>query len=266
MKKKIIIISVGLVVLTAVVLLFCGLVDKLCHHNSLTVADWLAASCSILSLIGTTALAIVAVWQTEKANKQNEALLEQNTELQKINDRQFKIANQQFYPLLGIGNIHVSNEHVGNNIPLDNWKNGVIKTWEKNVLGSIVRIDARDHVKGAYNQRTSVGLEIKNSSEAIIKEIEIYKYICSAPIESGADVYWPLFTFTFSSNTVRALNINLYHNREVCTDKGDILNLCLFLKVKTITDVTFYEKIHLYLSKVLSLGEIESISDKELID
>ena len=266
MKKKIIIISVGLVVLTAVVLLVCGLVDKLCHHNSLTVADWLAASCSILSLIGTTALAIVAVWQTEKANKQNEALIEQNKELQKINDMQFKIANQQFYPLLEIDNIHFSNEEIKENIQLDNWENGITNILDKNIMGSFIRIDARDQNDNAPARKTKVVFEIKNISEAIIKEIEIYKYTCSAPLNNIVDTSWPLYIFTFSKNKTFMLKMDFYHNKDICTTRGNAINFCLFLQIKTVTGVTFYEKLHIWVSAGYSYGEIDKLSEEKIVN
>lgn len=265
MKKKVIIITSVLGALTVAVLLVCGLVDKFCKDN-LTVSDWLAASCSILSLIGTTALAIVAVWQTEKANKQNEALIVQNTELQKINDRQFKIANQQFYPLLEIDNVRFINEDVKENVRLDNWENGISNILDKSIMGSFINIDARVQNDNAPTRKTRVIFEIKNISEAIVKEIEIYKYTCSTPLNNIVDTSWPLYIFTFSKNKTLLLEMDFYHNQDICTTRGNAINFCLFLQIKTVTGVTFYEKLHVWVSAGYSYGEIDELSEEKIVN
>ena len=68
--------------------------------DSIGWADWLAAACSILSLTGTILLSCVAIKQNDKANETNDKLFLQNEKLQSINEHQFKIINQDLYPLL----------------------------------------------------------------------------------------------------------------------------------------------------------------------
>lgn len=265
MKKKIVIIITILGLLTVSTLLTLGLLDKFHCENKILLSDWLMVACSILSLIGTTALAVITVWQTEKANRQNEALIEQNTELQKMNDRQFKIANQQFYPLLEPSDLSCKSFSVSEDINLANWQSGVVNSVDLSAPITFFHIDAR---KGQDNLapkfETQVTCKITNISQAIINELEIYKFTCSSPFNNIVNTSWELFISTLTTNKYRILKMSFYHNNETVISRRDAVNFDLFFRIKTISNVIFYEKMHVFASNDYSFGEIEKVSDYEI--
>lgn len=264
--KKIIIILISVLFGVAVVAIGCViLIDWYSDGQwSINLSDWLSAICAILSLIGTVSLAVVAVLQTEKANKQNEALAKQNDELQKINDKQFKIANQRFYPLLKVEEVKLASYKTTENVDLSHWQDGAGNYLNPDYPGSFFSIDARVDRNVAPTIKSTVKFNIKNISEAIIKNVEIYQIAINSPINNIADVGWDLYVFTFTKNKNHSMELSFYHSDSVFVTRQDALNFSLFLKITTVSDVTFYEKIYIFATPGYGYGEIEMIGEEKV--
>lgn len=266
MKKKITILICVLSGITFITIGSFVLIDWLKFNWSLNLSDWLATICSILSLVGTISLAVVAVMQTDKANKQNEALMEQNEKLQKINDKQFKITNQQFYPLLEIEQASFAPGQVENLFFLEHWKIGSINIMDPISTGSFFMVDAREDTSVEPKINSAVNFILKNISEAVIKEIVIYKIVVEKPFNKVADLKWKLETFTFTKGKIQPIKISFYHNNEAYIYKKANFEFYLYLRILTISNVLFYEKLSISASVNASYGKIEMISEEEITD
>ena len=98
-KLLIMILLIAMIILVVAGIFSCAS-NAAEESNKLTLSDWLVAACSIVALAGTLILSCITITQTAKANEMNDKLFKQNENLQKMNDRQFQIANQEWYTLL----------------------------------------------------------------------------------------------------------------------------------------------------------------------
>ena len=233
---------------------------------SIDASDWLSAICAILSLMGTVSLAVVAVLQTDRASKQNEALAKQNEELRKINDRQFKIANQQFYPLLEVERASLAPGKVINLFFLEKWKRGSINVMDPAGAGSFFMVDAREDTSVEPKKNSAVTFILKNAGDAIIKEIGIYRMKIVSPFEKEADLTWNLETFTFTKGKTQPIEISFYHNNRAYLSKAVCFEFYLYFRILTISNVEFYEKLSISACEFSSYGKIEMLSEEKIIE
>ncbi|MDE6666940.1 MAG: hypothetical protein K2K38_01170 [Clostridia bacterium] len=253
MKKNLLIITIILGTLTIATLLVLGLVDKFCSKPILTVSDWLEASCSILSFIGTTALAIVAVWQTEKANKQNEDLIEQNKELQKINDKQFMIANQENYPMIQVAKTLV--EQHDSCLFSPETKN-FCRVIQENEIKEVVYSLAYNY-QNKQSKILSLFIKLINDSRAKIVSLKIVKVDLIKPICKSYKVNWDIMI----NNNECEFYIRLNNDTT-----EDMFDCCLYFEIETNTGVKFYQKISIYARKNINYIMYENILTEKWLD
>lgn len=263
--KIIIIIVVILFVLTVTVCLICGILAK-CYEDTIHLSDWLMAGCTLLSMFGTVILACVSVFQSNKANEINERLFEQNEKLQEINDVQFKIANQDKFPILEIkpyklGEMQFSIDEA-NIWGLNETSSNILSIAGVKMWTFLLDFRTNKEVKKKIVFRFS----IINKSKYPIKDIKIYRVICS--IKKGnitnvygkyKDVEWSFFNKILLSDICLEGEIVLAFDDAVYEENKEKMNLFLYLEMHTVTGLTFYEKVSCCSSTKECSSNIEEI-------
>ena len=253
--KKIIGIYLSILVTLAILALIIIIVIDACVYDwSLKLSDWLSVVCTGLSLIGTISLAVITVFQTDVANKQNK-------ELQKINDKQFKIANQRFYPLLKVNNVTFFPGKIVAMPNLGFWEKSITNLMDENNRGAFINIDARANKDTTNAVCSKIKFSICNVSDAIINEVKIYKYSAGSPINDIIETEWPIDVFILNNGESCSLEICFYHNNESILNNHNAINFNLFMRINTITKVSFYEKVNFFATDIYSYGVVEQLSE-----
>ncbi len=247
MKKRMWIIVGALTVCTIGVI--TGFIWINCNlatcNDRVTWADWLAAACTILSLVGTIFLSCVAITQTDKANQINDKLMQQNKQLQEITNLQAKLSNQEYYPIITAEGIkfefsEVTSELDDCHLYLNNKKEYLYPSDFYNSVS--YHLDCREQDSEKFYYKTKISFMLTNKSNAKISEIEIFRINSKYPLESD-------LCTTFKHNTILMENDSfkcdfyLYHQQQMYSieDKITLLQIKLFMKIKLVTGVVFTE-------------------------
>lgn len=259
---------VGVLILLSIAICVCCGVLAYKNEQSIGMEDWLMAGCALLSMFGTIFLACVSVFQSDRANKLNERVIKQNEELQKMNDTQFKIANQNFFPVLSINNIRIKEifDSESSNY-LTNWENKFLTLQRKegNIFSSF-QVDCRvdkDEKKYDYFKLT---FDLINEGVSKVQDIIIYKIAISKPLNNKADVKWPVDIGVLNSGGRADVEIFLAHNVKNLLCMCNPMELSLYINMKNLMGLTFYEKITILINFRQINSKINEISVEKLID
>lgn len=262
-QRKHPVIILALVIAVVLVFLICGLVDRY-NRNEIHLGDWLIASCTVLSMFGTVFLAIVSVRQSERANDLSEKLLKQNEELQKINETQFKIANQKLFPLLTCKPWPIKLQR-----NIDSIK--VSKNWERRSTSSLVEplkvvieVDARFDKSDVAKYLMDIQVDLSNNGDVNVSNVEIYKIAIGSPLNNIVDVWWPLVDTIVAPGRQGSVLFRFFHDNDKFCKTDEVLNFSIFIKMKTLTGVEFYEKIDILSSVGWSKHSLEKLSMEKL--
>lgn len=261
--KIITVLIVGVLILLSVGLcLICGIMANK-SEKPIGMEDWLMAGCALLSMFGTIFLACVSVFQSDRANKLNERVIKQNEELQKLNDTQFKIANQKLFPLLGIEVNKRYHSICPKEYPLINWKNGVGRTVE-DIPCIRISIDSRFNREKEAKYIDEAECILTNIGEVNISNIEIYKIAIANPFNAHENVAWPLLGTVLPAGKCIRILFEFFNDFDEFAKRGEALNFSIFIKMQTITGVIFYEKLSIFSSPRFSITNIDKILMEEI--
>ena len=252
----------AMILLAIAICVFCGVMAYK-NEQSIKMEDWLMAGCTLLSMFGTIFLACVSVFQSDRANELNERVIKQNEELQKLNDTQFKIANQKLFPfLVGQASV-VHNDKDVNYLPRFGWENGCGRTVEP-VSKVFIDIDSRwDKNKNAKFKANTI-CTLWNKSAVIISKIEIYKITINHPFNNIVDVAWVLSDSILNIDGKIFVWFNFYHDNERFISNFDAVSFSIFLKMETITGVKFYEKLRIFATPTEGECDMDGLSMEEI--
>lgn len=258
LEKVVLIVIIVFVLLTGVLFLSVYL-STLNSDDEIKASDWLMATCSVLSMFGTIFLAYVSFLVSNRANRLNELVIQQNEKLQQINDTQFKIANQKLFPFLYGSTSMIYNSSFSDYIIPTNWKLGCSRTLEEKSK-VYIDIDARwDKNKEAKLKATTL-CTLWNKSSVIISKIEIYKIAINNPFNNIHSVNWVLTDSILKIEQSICIYFNFFHDNDKFIPNGDSLSFSFFLKMETITGVSFYEKIYVRSMPGSGICDIDKIS------
>ena len=264
--KIIICIVVGILILLAVIIcIICG-VNACIQGEPIKMGDWLMAGCALLSMFGTVILACVSVVQSDRANKLNERLIKQNEELQKINDTQFKIVNQNMFPTLAIRNIMMKEifDSTTSNF-LINWENNFLKLERTNGnMFSSFSVDCRLDRKVNEHDLLKITFDLVNDGDTKVHDIAIYKINITDPINNSADVKWPIEFGILNPGESTDVEIFLAHNIHCLLAKCQPMKITLFLRMKNLMGLTFYENLNILIKFRDVCSKINEISLSKL--
>lgn len=245
MKKWIWAIVIILVLLTAGMIVGFLLINRYWATSTDRImwADWLAVACAILSLIGTIFLSCVAILQTDKANQMNDKLFKQNEKLQAMNDRQFQIANQDWYPLLFPESVITLRDREEKHTDLINKR---LNEMGKNATFQMSRIwYCNDPTNKGISKKeffVKLNLLLRNDSKSKIGRIKLYKIVSCEPYDdllrdyNNVEREGVLF-----ANDKFCLEIEINHHMQEFFQKSE-QEYGLFFEIETITGVKFYQK------------------------
>lgn len=254
---------VGVLILLSIAICVCCGVLAYKNEQSIGMEDWLMAGCALLSMFGTIFLACVSVFQSDRANKLNERVIKQNEELQKMNDTQFKIANQNLFPFL-IGYVGtVQNMRDINYLPRKGWENGCGRTIEL-ISKVTIDIDSRWNKNNNANFRATTTCTLWNKSAVIISKIVIYKITINHPFNNIVDVAWVLSDSILNIDGKIFVWFNFYHDNERFISNFDAVSFSIFLKMETITGVKFYEKLRIFATPTEGECDMDGLSMEEI--
>ena len=236
------IIVSGLMLLSIAICIFCGVMAYK-NNQSIGMEDWLMAGCALLSMFGTIFLACVSVFQSDRANMLNERIIKQNEELQKINDTQFKIANQNLFPFLHATVSKVSYESVSNYSLNKGWAYCCSRTIEKYPM-AFIEVDSRWNKEENLKYKAAFEFSLWNKSAVLLSRIEIYKIAINTPLNNIVSVSWILSDGLLNVEDRITVYFNFFHDQEQFVTGKDALSFSIFLKMETITGVKVYQKIH----------------------
>ncbi len=257
-------IVIILIILTAGMIVGFLLINRYWATNTDRImwADWLSAACAILSLIGTIFLSCVAILQTDKANQMNDKLFKQNADLQKINDRQFQIANQEWYPLL---------RPIKANVDYTEWGVFKGKIWgdfwedrERCYYGFRFGYSKNptDTILSSKSKELRMILCLKNDSKCRIKKLKLYQIVLSDPYDILLDEAKEIEGLMFEGQKVW-LDFGISHYYQAFFQKGN-KDFYLFFEIETITGVKFYQKILVGQNSSFTETKIETISEDKI--
>lgn len=253
--------------LSIAICVFCGVMAYK-NKQSIGMEDWLMAGCALLSMFGTIFLACVSVFQSDRANKLNERVIKQNEELQRLNDTQFKISNQNFFPSLSINNIIVKEIFDSeSSFYLTNWESKVLTL--QRIEGSIFssfQVDCRIDKNAKKYDYLKLTFDLINEGVSKVQDITIYKIAISQPLNNKADVQWPVDIGVLNSGSKAEVEIFLAHNVKSLLCKCDPMELSLFVSMKNLMGLTFYEKITILIKFRQVESKINEISVEKLVD
>lgn len=256
---------VGALILLSIAICVCCGVLAYINEQSIGMEDWLMAGCALLSMFGTIFLACVSVFQSDRANKLNERVIKQNEELQKMNDTQFKIANQNLFPFL-IGYVGtVQNMRDINYLPRKGWENGCGRTIEL-ISKVTIDIDSRWNKNNNANFRATTTCTLWNKSAVIISKIEIYKIAINNPLNNVVNVSWELSDSLLNIDGKVIVYFHFYHDYEKFILNREALSFSIFIKMETITGVKFYEKIRILAPPENGECNIDKLSMDEILN
>lgn len=265
MKNKILLIILAIIILVLVisVVIAFAIVDCKCASTfcDLSLSDWLAFAGVVLSLFGTTFLSFVAISQTSKANETNDKLLKLNEDLQKSNDYQFKLSNQDSYPVLTAdgftSDIDVQAEQY---FELGNWQNSFETNLENGTV--FVNVDCRKSEVAEAKAFSMAGFSLKNNSNSKIKKIKIYKLDLHYPLNNIRNVNWSFDTF-LEANDRQHFELYFCYEENNRFDNSHI-GFALYLEIETITGLKFYEKISIHVFGSYANTNIEKLSHEKI--
>ncbi len=231
-------------------------------ENKLKLSDWLVATCSVIALAGTLILSCITITQTEKANQMNDKLFKQNEDLQKINDKQFQIANQEWYPLLRPIKASVDYTKwasMQGNMWDEFWEdderryNGFRFGYSKNPTNAIL---------SSKSKELRMILCLKNESKCRIKNLKLYQIALSDPYDILLDEAKEIEGLMFEGQKVWLdLGIGHYYQDFFQKENKDFY---LFFEIETITGVKFYQKILVGQNSSYTQTKIETISEDKI--
>ena len=237
-------------------------------ENKLKLSDWLVATCSVIALAGTLILSCITITQAEKANEMNDKLFAQNEELQKMNDRQFQIANQEWYPLLFPEDAIALRDRGEKHIALVNKRMDEISSRSTFQMSRIWYCNDPTN-KGITKKEFFVKLNLllKNDSKSKISRIKLYKIVSCEPYDdllrdyNNVEREGVLF-----ANDKFCLEIEINHHMQEFFQKSE-QEYGLFFEIETITGVKFYQKIVLsdgHCSDGKMRAEVKRISNERI--
>lgn len=265
-NKIIIIITAALIFLTIVLCLVCGFLSKK-YNDEIHFSDWLMAGCTLLAMFGTVILACVSVAQSTKANELNEKLIKQNESLQEINDKQFKIANQDKFPILEVTPYKLNNAPysiVNENIWKLNDNSSCVMNVGDQVVLTAFFLDLR--TKKASRKYKVLRFDIINRSQYAVKDIKIYRVICSKTkgnitnqYGTNRDVEWLYFNKILLKDSGIRSEIVVALDEDTYEENNSKISFILFFEMHTITGLIFYEKVSCFSDNQVSYSHIEAL-------
>lgn len=252
MKKKsfwlpiIIFLIVIIALVLSIILVFKHLNGEVNDCESLRLSDWLAASCTILSLIGTVLLSCVSIYQTGKANDINERLFAQNNELQRITDYQAKLNNQENYPFLCADEVKFSLDDVEDEVTVDSsW----FKKGEDNYSFSdyyhklLYKVNCKTNEK-EIGKHFILNFNLYNNSNAKISSFKIKEYSFKNPLILQKDVSIECKNLLQKDDRINC-EFSFYLDDDFQEDKVNLLNVKLTIEITLVTGIVFIEEIRL---------------------
>lgn len=269
LKTIIIIVIAVLVFMAIIVCIACGILSYYIEEKSYAIhmSDWLMAGCTLLSMFGTIFLACVSIAQSNKANELNEKLIKQNESLQRINDTQFKITNQDKFPILEVTPYKLSNAHysrVNEDIWKLNDKSSCVINMNDKVELTAFFLDLRD--KKTSRKYNLLRFDIINRSQYAVKDIKIYRVICSKTKGNitnqygfNRDVEWLYFNKILLKDSGIRSEIVVALDEDTYEENNSKISFILFFEMHTITGLIFYEKVSCFSDNQVSYSHIEAL-------
>lgn len=236
------------------------------EQDNITWSDWLTAACSLLSAVGTVSLSCVALKQSETANVINERLLQQNIELQKINDYQFKIANQSLLPLLQPNDIFLQYNGAINTETtfLKNWEKCCLTNYENRIIKIDVDCRYNKNMRAKYCHLFK--FTMKNKSKSVIKNITIYKLALNSPFNNVVEVdYQSKFILSENESVNYVLDLCYEDDKRINTNN---FGMAIFIEITLISDIKFYEKVHVFADSdyLTQIGTVEKLDENKILN
>lgn len=245
--RPIIIISTVIIALIAfVIFYFKNLSDKVNGCENLRLSDWLTASCTILSLIGTVLLSCVSIYQSGNANDINERLFAQNNELQKITDYQAKLSNQENYPFLCADEVKFSLDDVEDEMAVDS-------SWFKKGEDNYSFLEYYHKLLYKVNCKTNekeigkhfiLTFSLYNNSNAKISRLKIKEYSFKNPLILQKNVSIECKNILQKGDKIN-YEFNFYVDDAFQEDKVKLLNVKMAIEITLVTGIVFIEEIRL---------------------
>lgn len=238
--------------------------------NPWLAAEWSAGDvlgyiAGFESLIGTIALGIVTVYQSNKANEANERLAKENNQLQKI-------SIQPLLPILKVDNLDIKNAtHTRFDFPEE-------KACILNVSASITPESYEPHINVFMPHNTvpsqqfhkTVHLSLENISSGPITQITVdhigfsgFKYqdqIVEKTVCTGLPGHNKIGWMILPNGSIDVC-IDIYYDNEIFTNFWEFFewnmigsfDICLFLTNKSVSGLTYREQI--YINKGANMKE-----------
>ena len=190
--------------------------------------------------------------------------MKQNEELQKINDKQFRIANQRYYPLLQIDNVDFVKGEIELSPDLERWTDRATSSINKDNAWAFINIDDRNSCDAAPSSCSKLSFDLTNISDARIKFVNIYGFYSSIKRKSY-DTFWLLDSFILEKGQKIGIEMMLYHDDDSYIKKAEVIYFKLYLKMEIITNEFFYEELDVNIpAGMKGFGEIFQISDNPI--
>lgn len=254
----------------ALPLLIVHILFKWNSGNSWLAAEWSAGDvlgyiAGFESLIGTIALGIVTVYQSNKANAANERLAKENNQLQKI-------SIQPLLPILKVNNLEIKNAtHARFDFPEE-------KACTLHVSASITPDSYEPHINVFMPHNTvpsqqfhkTVHLSLENISSGPITQITVdhigfsgFKYqdqIVEKTVCTGLSGHNTIGWMILPNGSIDVC-IDIYYDNEIFSkfweffecDMIGSFDICLFLTNKSVSGLTYREQI--YINKGANMKE-----------
>lgn len=254
----------------ALPLLIVHMLFKWNSGNSWLAAEWSAGDvlgyiAGFESLIGTIALGIVTVYQSNKANEANERLAKENNQLQKI-------SIQPLLPILKVNNLDIKNAtHARFDFPEE-------KACTLHVSASITPDSYEPHINVFMPHNTVpsqqfhkiVHLSLENISSGPITQITVdyvgfsgFKYqdqIVEKTVCTGLPGHNTIGWMILPNGSIDVC-IDIYYDNEIFSEFWEFFewnmigsfDVCLFLTNKSVSGLTYREQI--YINKGTNMKE-----------